>query len=69
LGLIFWTKKLRDLFFRRPEFIEQFNNYVESRRKAKVLRYNARSEGYEDIRNVFIYKNDGTKISLSYNIE
>ena len=63
MGLIFWTKKLRDLFFRRPEFIEQFNNYVESRRKAKVLRYNARSEGYEDIRNVFIYKNDGTKIS------
>jgi len=63
MNLIFWTKKLRDLFFKRPEFIEQFNNYVSNKYKSKVIRYNARSEGYEDIRNVFIYKNNGTKIS------
>jgi hypothetical protein len=63
--LFFWSKKLRELFFRRPDFNKFFNDYVNKRYESVIIRYNARSNGYENITKVFNYKNDGTKISVS----
>jgi len=62
--LIKWSKALRDLFFRRDDFIPLLEKYhISKRHKIKFTRYNARSNGFEDIRNVFKYKNDGGEIT------
>jgi len=62
--LIKWSKALRDLFFRREDFIPKLEKYhIAKRFETKYIRYNARSNGFEDIRKIFKYTNDGIEIT------
>lgn len=64
MTFIQWSKGIIEKFFRGDTYFEtEFSDYLSSSRPSAHLRYNARNGKYEDISNVFKYKNNGVLIS------
>jgi hypothetical protein len=54
MGLLsVFSEKLRNLFFGREDFNEEFVKYINRKCAGRVVRYNAYSKGYVDVRRVF----------------